>query len=95
MRTIRQVHRKGNGQRLGRAVVGEVSATNARLAAIQALIPLGLAAVAEELEAEVTRLAGPRYGREAAGGDRVWWGRQRGSVYLADQKLPVEVPAGT
>ncbi|MBI4420255.1 MAG: hypothetical protein HY560_05470 [Gemmatimonadetes bacterium] len=92
MRTIRQVHGKGNGQRLGRAVAPEVPAVNARLAAIQALIPLGLAAVAEELEAEVTRLAGPRYAQADGAGDRVWWGRQRGSLYLADQKLPVQVP---
>ncbi len=92
MRTIRQVHAKGNRQRLGRAGDAAVPAVNARLAAIQALIPLGLAAVAEELDAEVTRLAGPRYAREDAVGDRVRWGRQRGSVYLADQKLPVAVP---
>lgn len=91
MRTIRQVHRKENGQWLGRAVAA-APVPDARLAAIQALIPLGLAAVVEELEAEVTRLAGPRYARQDGAGDRVRWGRQRGSVYLADQKLPVRVP---
>ena len=92
MRTIRRVHQKGNGPQLRRAEAAAVPAVNARLAAIQALIPLGLAAVAEELEAEVTRLAGPRYERHDGGGERVRWGRQRGSVYLADQKLPVAVP---
>lgn len=34
-----------------------------RVALIQALIPLGLKAVAEALEAEVTNLAGERYSR--------------------------------
>lgn len=93
MRTIRQVERKGNGLRLARGVSpAAVPALDARLAVIQALIPLGLAAVAEELEAEVARLAGPRYARDDGVPDRVRWGRQRGSVYLADQKLPLAVP---
>jgi len=62
------------------------------IAMIQALIPLGLRAVEEALQAEVTALAGERYGRgdEHPGGVR--WGRQKGSVFLADQKLPLEVP---
>lgn len=59
------------------------------VALIQALIPLGLRAVGEALEAEVTALAGPRYDR---GSPVVRWGRQRGSVYLADQKVPLAVP---
>ena len=64
---------------------------DSRVALIQALIPLGLRAVEELLQAEVTELAGERYQRSAnkAG---VRWGSQRGSVYLADQKLPVQVP---
>jgi transposase-like protein len=65
---------------------------DARVALIQALIPLGLRAVAEALEAEVEQLAGARYGREDARPELVRWGRQRGSVYLADQKIPVLVP---
>lgn len=59
---------------------------------IQALIPLGLAAVEEALEGEVRRLAGERYQRESRPPGRVRWGRQAGSVYLLDQKLPVRVP---
>ena len=62
------------------------------LAMIQELIPLGLRAVGEALQQEVRALAGPRY----AHGDRapalVRWGQQRGSIYLADQKVPVAVP---
>ena len=36
------------------------------LAIIQALIPLGMQAVAEQLVAEVNVLAGPRYARDDA-----------------------------
>ncbi len=36
--------------------------------------------------------AGPRYARRDGAPDRVRWGRQRGSVYLLDQKVPVQVP---
>ncbi len=59
---------------------------------IQALIPLGLAAVEEALQGEVRRLAGERYQRTGRPPGHVRWGRQRGSVYLLDQKLPVLVP---
>jgi transposase-like protein len=60
-----------------------------KMAVIQELIPLGLKAVTEELQAEVTRLAGERHER---GGDNARWGKQNGSVYLRDQKLPIKVP---
>jgi len=62
------------------------------IAMIQALIPLGLRAVEEALQAEVTALAGARYGRGDAHPGVVRWGKQQGSVFLADQKLPLEVP---
>jgi putative transposase len=60
-----------------------------RMAAIQALIPLGLKAVAEELQREVSELVGERYSR---GGDVKRWGENPGSVYLGDQKVRVQVP---
>jgi transposase-like protein len=62
------------------------------VALIQALIPLGLQAVAEALEAEVIALAGARYHRTRGRRGVVRWGQQPGSVYLADQKLPIPVP---
>jgi transposase-like protein len=70
----------------------ELSALDSRVELIQALIPLGLEAVNELLQQEVTALAGPRFQRHGgvAGYDR--WGRQPGSVYLADQKVAVSVP---
>ncbi|MDF1527220.1 MAG: IS256 family transposase [bacterium] len=65
---------------------------DARVEVIQALIPLALMHVEEELQAEVERLVGPRYGRGEDDAGLVRWGRQRGSVFLQDQKVPVMVP---
>ena len=56
---------------------------------IQELIPLGLKAVHDELINEVKRLAGEKHSR---GGDKARWGRQNGSIYLRDQKFPIQVP---
>jgi transposase-like protein len=66
--------------------------TPTALAMIQALIPLGLKAVEDALIAEVTALAGPRYARHDGHPDVVRWGKQSGSVYVADQKLAITVP---
>ena len=77
---------------VGTDVVGEVGDLDGRIEMIQPLIPLGLQAVAEELERAVVELAGPRYQRKASDQPHRRWGAQRGSGYLGDQKLPVEVP---
>lgn len=58
---------------------------------IQTLIPLGLQAFAEVMQTEVAALAGARYSRTGGQPGCVRWGRQRGSIFLADQKLPVTV----
>ena len=63
-----------------------------RVALIQALIPVALERVQEELTADVKRLAGERYAREDRLPGHVRWTHQRGSIYLADQKLPIAVP---
>jgi len=55
---------------------------NTKISVIQDLIPLGLKAVAEELKAEVMRLAGEKHSRA---GNNARWGHQDGSVYLQDQ----------
>ncbi len=60
-----------------------------RISLIQMLIPIGLSAVAEELQREVALLAGERYSRE---GDMVRWGSNAGSVFLGDQKVSIKVP---
>jgi transposase-like protein len=62
------------------------------MALIQALIPVALEKVEEELQADVARLAGERYVREGRLPGHVRWTPQRGSIYLADQKIPIEVP---
>ena len=58
---------------------------------IQVRIPLGLQAFAEGMQAEVAQFAGARYRRTGGQPALVRWGRQRGSIFLADQKVPVTV----
>ena len=72
--------------------VGQVEDLDGRIEAIQWLIPLGLKAVTEELQRAVVELAGPRYERKGSDQPLRRWGSQPGSVYLGDQKLPVDVP---
>lgn len=59
------------------------------LAAIQALVPVGLAAVAERLQRDLTVLAGRKHQRDGVG---YRWGSNAGSVFLGDQKAHVKVP---
>ncbi len=66
--------------------------TPVMLAMIQTLIPLGLRAVEDALQAEVIALAGMRYAHGEGQPGVVRWGKQPGSIYLADQKLPITVP---
>ena len=80
---------------IGRVVpeaVEQVEDLDSRIEAIQWLIPLGLKAVTEELHRAVIELAGPRYERKESDQPLRRWGSQPRSVYLGDQKLPVEVP---
>lgn len=63
---------------------------NGRIELIKQLIPLGLEAVRDVLEQEVSELVGNRYGRTGSGNTR--WGSNPGSVYLGDQKVSVRVP---
>ncbi len=60
-----------------------------KLAVIRELIPLALREVTKELQNEVKRLAGEKHSR---GGSNARWGRQNGSIYLRDQKIPIQVP---
>ena len=60
-----------------------------KMTVIQELIPLGLKAVADELQSEVKRLAGEKHSRA---GNNARWGYQDGSVYLRDQKFPIKIP---
>src|SRR5512139_336231 len=95
MKTILRI---GRGVKVRRARVRELCdlaletmEIDVKTELIQALIPLGLWHVKEVLEQEVVALAGERYERQGMRGyDR--WGKQWGSVYLRDQKLPIQVP---
>jgi len=64
----------------------------AKVEMIQALIPIGLMAVAEQLEEEVEQLAGARYSRQGGLPCHYRWGSDERSVYLADQKVRTLVP---
>lgn len=76
----------------GRGAEEELLGLDTRVAMIQALVPLGLKAVNDVLQEEVTRLAGARYSRKGGQPGYARWGGQGGSVYLADQKVSVRVP---
>jgi putative transposase len=91
-RKVRQIRRKG--KHVGPVPVPVTAAPDidARVALIQALIPVGLERVHELLQEEVEHLAGQWYQREGRQPGYVRWTSQRGSIYLADQKLPITVP---
>lgn len=95
MKSVVRISRQGkvkNVSPLPQADGRPVEEIDTTVALIQALIPLGLQAVAETLEAEVVALAGARYHRTRGRRRGVRWGQQLGSVYLADQTLPIPVP---
>lgn len=92
MRKIIRMGRRGKRGIRVSELASTVEDVDARVEMIQALIPLGLEKVKEELQEAVHQLVGPAYQRQ--GGDRRYyrWGKEKGSVYLADQKVPTEVP---
>lgn len=91
-RKVRQIRRKGKDISIVPVPATTAPDWSTRLALIQALIPVALEKVEEELRADVARLAGERYVREGRLPGHVRWTSQRGSIYLADQKIPLEVP---
>jgi len=69
--------------------LGGINDVDIKVSLIQALIPVGLEKVSILLQDEVLRLAGePR----KHGKVNTRWGSQGGSVYLLDQKVPIDVP---
>lgn len=92
MQSVVQIPDPGKGNNGGQQAVlehPETEGIDATVALIQALIPLGFQAAGEALQAEVSRLAGPRHCRRGRQPGYVRWSRERGSVYLGDQKLPI------
>lgn len=95
MKRVFRIQGEGKVKDIGLRGLGDyrdVEGLDAKVALIQALIPLGLQAVGDLLAEEVTQLAGPRYARTGGQPGLVRWSQQHGSVYLADQKLPTPVP---
>src|SRR3972149_2630798 len=96
MRKVRRIRRQGQAMKVVEekldAVPADAATIDAKVALIQELIPLGLMHVAESLQQEVEQLAGPRYARHGGQPGVVRYGSQPGSVYLADQKLGIQVP---
>ncbi len=66
--------RKSKSKKQEKAVIGDI---NARIELIQALIPISLMAVAEQLEEEVVSLAGEKYSREGGLAGHHRWGINR------------------
>lgn len=91
-RTVRQIRKKGKRQPMSPAALAAVAEVDVRVALIQALIPVGLEAFHAALQQELVSLVGERYARTGRQPGLVRWTPQAGSIYLADQKLPVTVP---
>ncbi len=92
MRRVVRIRKQGKLRDVRRCALAAVPPVEERaslVALIQALIPLGLEAVGEALEDEVTALAGDRYSRTGGQPGVVRRSQQRGSVYLLDQTLPI------
>lgn len=95
MKKILQISEKSKTKKVKAASVMRLREYGAleldsKVALIRELIPLGLMHIEEELLAEANRLAGEKYKRNGLPGhDR--WGKQRGSVYVKDQKIPIMV----
>lgn len=96
MKKVLQLRGKGKVRKAKAVEVSDLQGYRAmemdsRIALIQALIPIGLMHVTDELQNEVMNLAGQRYSREGKPGhDR--WGKQQGSIYIQDQRIPIMVP---
>ena len=68
----------------------EISQKMSKAMMIQMLIPIGLKAVEEMLQEEVTKLAGDRYSHSDSENKR--WGTNPGSVFLGEEKVGIKVP---
>lgn len=99
MKAITNRVRRGKKKRVKGDVVQltreeyEGLALDSRAELIQALIPLGLMCIGEELQREVEQLAGKRYTRKRSSEGRAYrHGANPGTVNLLGQKVPIRVP---
>jgi transposase-like protein len=89
MKRVFRISRKGKVKPIDLSTLQMPEDIDSRSAFIQALIPAGLLALADTLRQEVLALAGTRYSRTGGLPGVVRWSRQRGSVYLGEQKVAV------
>ena len=91
MRKVIRIAGKGKSKskKQEKALNGDL---NTRIEMIQALIPIGLMAVEEQLKEEIVSLAGERYSRQGGLPGHHRWGSQPSSIYLSDQKMRIDVP---
>ncbi len=92
MKRVFRTRRKGKVKPIVLSTLQAPEDWDAKVALIQALIPLGLLAVAEALKEEVLALAGERYSRKGGLPGLVRWSQQRGSVCLGDQRISITYP---
>lgn len=93
MKIVEKRERKSNAKSRVEAAMALIKGgvdLDSRLLLIQQLIPLGLMAVEEVLQTEVSELAGQRYQRDENPNKR--WGTNIGSVNLGGQKHSILVP---
>ena len=91
---MKKVMKKGKrGHRKERLVAYEemksLNDSSTRIELIQMLIPVGLQAIENGLQSEVSKLAVASYTRTHP--DLKRWGCNEGSVFLGDQKVPIAV----
>jgi putative transposase len=95
MKKVLQIKRKSKVRKAKAVEVMELREYGAldidsKAVLIHDLIPLGLMHVKDLLQEEIVKLAGEKYKRDGLlGHDR--WGRQQGSVYIKDQRIPIMV----
>ena len=97
MSVLRSVKKRKKNRKLGKIEVidreeyGELE-LDAKVELIRSLVPLGLIHIHELLDQEVTALAGERYARKEASTRGRRHGTNPGTVGLAGQRVPIEVP---
>lgn len=86
MRRVLRIGKEGKSKlsRKEKYVTGDIQT---KVEMIQALIPIALMAVGEQLEKEVEDLAGVKYSRQGGRPGLYRWGSEKRSIYLADQKI--------
>lgn len=98
MSSVARTSRRGKKQRVLKemdvpdAVTFATMELDTKAELIKALIPLGLMAISDVLEAEVTELVGRRYSRNEGQPGLVRHGANPGSVKLAGQHVAVRIP---